>query len=99
MYIIGSTADTRAQEGSDIDILITFDGNTQQKKDLLTWLEGWSLCLDELNFRRTGYKAGGLLDVHLVSEEDLADTESMEAKLKIRVDAMKELALAGKIKE
>jgi predicted nucleotidyltransferase len=99
MYVVGSTIDASAQAGSDIDLLINFNGTKEQEKDLLTWLEGWSLSLDEMNFLRTGYKAGGLLDVHLVNDEELADLEKIGAKLKIRVEGMKELALSGKIIE
>jgi hypothetical protein len=99
LYVIGSTKDTTAQAGSDIDLLVNFSGTKNQEKDLRNWFEGWSLCLDEINFLRTGYKAGGLLDVHLVSDEELANIAKIEARLKISIDGMKELALAGKIHE
>jgi len=99
MYVVGSTKDTTAQAGSDIDVLINFSGNKNQQRDLLNWLEGWSLCLDEINFLRTGYKAGGLLDVHLVSDGDLDNPAKIEAALKISIDGMKELPLLGKIHE
>lgn len=71
-YVIGSTRDSTAFANSDIDILIHHRGNEEEKKKLITWLEGWSLCIDEVNCSRTGYRAGGLLDVHLVSDDDIA---------------------------
>ncbi len=91
IYILGSTSNTRAQEGSDIDLLINFDGSAKQKNDLINWLEGWSLCLDEMNYIKTGYKAGGLLDVHFVNDAELADRDKLEEKFNFDLDNMKEL--------
>ena len=45
-----------------------------QRRRLLTWLDGWSRCLSEVNFLRTGYRTDGLLDVHLVTDADIAHT-------------------------
>jgi hypothetical protein len=93
LHLVGSTQNTTAQAGSDIDLLINFSGTRTQKKDLLTWLEGWSLCLDEINFIRTGYKSGGLLDVHFISDEDLSDPTSLSQKLNLTIDGLRELPL------
>lgn len=94
IYLTGSTRTTTAQPGSDIDLLIDFVGNKTQKKELLNWLEGWSLCLDEMNFLRTGFKAGGLLDVDFISDEQLADEEYIISKYGRNKDGLKELPLA-----
>ncbi|HID39073.1 MAG TPA: pyruvate, phosphate dikinase, partial [Calditrichaeota bacterium] len=80
LYLLGSTHDSTAQAGSDIDLLVLFEGNEQQKRDLLNWLEGWSHCLDEINYIRTGFKAGGLLDVHLVDARDVTSKEDIFSK-------------------
>ena len=93
LHLAGSTQNTTAQAGSDIDLLINFSGTKSQKKDLLTWLEGWSLCMDEINFVRTGYKAGGLLDVHFVSDEELSYPALIAEKLNLNIDGLKELPL------
>jgi len=61
MYIIGSTKNASAGPSSDIDLLIHFQGDDQQRHDLSTWLEGWSLCLGEINYLRTGYVNPDLL--------------------------------------
>jgi hypothetical protein len=95
LHLIGSTQNTTAQAGSDIDLLVNFSGTRAQKKDLLTWLDGWSLCLDEINFIRTGYKAGGLLDVHFVTHEDLSDPASLSLKLNLSIDGLRELPLTS----
>jgi pyruvate, water dikinase len=96
IFILGSTSSTRAQEGSDIDLLINFTGSEDQKKDLETWLEGWSLCLDEINYLKTGYKAGGLLDIHYVTDKELKNKEKLSEKFSIDIENMKELKIQKK---
>jgi hypothetical protein len=49
--------------------------------------------LDEINFIRTGYKSGGLLDVHFISDEDLSDPTSLSQKLNLTIDGLRELPL------
>ncbi len=60
---------------------------------LETWLEGWSLCLDEMNFLRTGIRSGGLLDVHLVTDEDIAARSSYAVKIGNVTDAAWEIPI------
>lgn len=99
LYVIGSTVNCTAQAGSDIDLLVSFSGSEEQKEQLSKWLMGWSLCLDEFNFLRTGYKAGGLLDLHFVSDMDLEDLDSLESRLNVKTDNIRELMLADRLKE
>lgn len=80
-YLFGSTDSGTAGPGSDIDLLIHFQGSARQKAELATWLEGWSLCLDEMNYLKTGYRMGGLLDVHIVTDEDIASKNSFALKI------------------
>jgi hypothetical protein len=98
IYLAGSTQNTTAQAGSDIDILVNFTGNPEQQRDLKNWLDGWSLSLDELNFLRTGYKAGGILDIHYVSDQDLTDMKELSEKLQLPIDGITQLPL-GKNKK
>lgn len=93
LYVFGSTKNATAGPGSDIDLLIHFNGSEQQKKDLLTWLEGWDLCLCELNYLRTGYKLDKILDVHLVTDEDIARKTSFAIKIGAVTDAARPLPL------
>jgi len=87
LYVIGSAKNATAGPGSDIDLLIHFRGNDEQRRELERWLEGWSLCLDEMNYLRTGYRAGGLLDVHFVTDEDIAGRSSYSVKIGASTDA------------
>ncbi len=79
IYLAGSSAEKTAQPGSDIDLYIRFKGTDEQRRELESWLEGWSLCLDEINFRRTGFKSGRLLDIHFLKGEE--DTSKMKKLL------------------
>jgi hypothetical protein len=99
IFLIGSTVNATAQAGSDIDLLVNFYGSHAQKLELQNWLQGWSLCLDELNFMRTGYKAGGLLDVHYVTDEELEDLPALESLINVKIDNMRELMMANRFKE
>lgn len=96
MYVFGSTKAGTAGAHSDIDLLVHFRGNEQQKRDLLNWLDGWSKCLDELNYLKTGYRSGGLLDVHIVTDEDIEKRTSFAAKIDAVTDAARKLPL-GKV--
>jgi hypothetical protein len=95
-YVFGSTKNATAGLGSDIDILIHFRGTDRQREDLVTWLNGWSLCLDEINYLRTGYRTGGLLDVHIVTDEDIANKTSYAVKIGAVTDAARPLPLKRK---
>ena len=92
-YLFGSTKNATAKPSSDIDIMVHFDGSDEQKKALIHWLEGWSLTLAEMNYLRTGYKSDGLLDVHFVTDEDVAQKKGFAAKIDAITDPARLLAL------
>ena len=92
-YLIGSTKNATAGPGSNIDLLLHFSGNDKDKHDLLGWLEGWSLCLDEINYLRTGYRCGGLLAVHIITDEDIKSGSSYALKIDAVTDPAKEIPL------
>jgi pyruvate,water dikinase len=92
-YVFGSSNTATAGPESDIDLLIHFQGDDSQRKDLLTWLDGWSLSLAELNYQRTGYKTDGLLDIHLVTDEDIKNRTSYAIKIGAVSDAARPIAM------
>jgi pyruvate,water dikinase len=94
-YLIGSTKNATAGPASDIDILLHFQGTEQQESDLLLWLEGWSRCLSEINFLRTGYETDGLLDVHLVTDKDISEKSSYAVKIDAVTDPARKLSMKG----
>ncbi len=92
-YVLGSTKNATAGPGSDIDIMVHFRGTEGQRRDLCSWLDGWSRCLSEINFLRTGYRTPGLLDVHLVTDEEVAAKTSFTAKIGAISDPAREIPL------
>jgi pyruvate,water dikinase len=96
LYVLGSAKNATAGPSSDIDLLVHFRGNERQRADLVLWFEGWSLCLDEVNFLRTGCRTGGILDVHLVTDEDVAQRSSFAVKIGAATDAARLLPLRGR---
>ncbi len=92
-YLIGSTKNATAGPASDIDILLHFGGTERQREDLELWLEGWSRCLGEINFLRTGYRTDGLLDVHLVTDNDIAERSSFALKIDAITDPARKLPM------
>jgi predicted nucleotidyltransferase len=93
IYIIGSTKNATAGPQSDIDLMIHTRGTETQNKDLLTWLDGWSLSLAQINFQRTGLKSERLLDVHLITDDDIERGNSCAVKIGAVTDPARPLAL------
>jgi len=98
-YVFGSTKNASAGPGSDIDILIHFRGTARQQEDLISWLEGWSLALGRVNYLRTGYYAGGLLDVHIITDDDIKNKSSYAAKIGAVTDAARSLPVGGALED
>ncbi|MCJ7717531.1 MAG: nucleotidyltransferase domain-containing protein, partial [Anaerolineales bacterium] len=93
VYLIGSTKNATAGPKSDIDLLIHFDGSESQKKDLLIWLEGWSLSLSQTNFERTGYKTKSMLNSIFITDEDIKKRTSYALKIGAVTDAAMPLSV------
>ncbi|MBN1327576.1 MAG: nucleotidyltransferase domain-containing protein [Candidatus Cloacimonetes bacterium] len=91
VYLFGSTKNAQAGPASDIDLLIHFCGDEAQKRELKAWLEGWSLCLAEFNFLKTGYQTDGLLDYHFVTDDDICNQTSFAVKINAHTDGAHKL--------
>ncbi|HAK46548.1 MAG TPA: pyruvate, phosphate dikinase [Spirochaeta sp.] len=91
MYLIGSTKNANAGPMSDIDLLIHIEEGSNKKGMLSVWLDGWSRCLGRMNFLRTGYKTDQLLDVHYITDLDIAQKTSMAIKINAITDAARKL--------
>jgi len=95
-YVFGSTKNATAGASSDIDVLIHFAGTPRQREKLEDWLEGWSLCLDRINYLKTGYQSDGLLDVHIITDKDVEEKSSYAVKIGAATDAARELPMMKK---
>jgi predicted nucleotidyltransferase len=98
IYVFGSVKNATSGPESDIDVLIHFQGTDAQRKELLTWLEGWSLSLSQINYLRTGYKTDGLLDIHIVTDEDIEKRTSYAVKIGAATDAARPLTMGSDLK-
>ena len=99
IYIFGSVNNATAGPESDIDLLVHFQGTEIQREDLLLWLDGWNCSLSELNYQRTGYKISTLLDVHLVTDEDVHNRSSFASKIGAISDAARPLTMGKRRKK
>ena len=73
VYLFGTVFNETAGPNSDIDLLIHFEGNEEQKKELNTWFEGWNHCLSQINYNRSGYYIEKFLDITYISERHFKD--------------------------
>jgi hypothetical protein len=94
-YVFGSTKNGTAGPGSDIDLLLHVAPPDARRDALAAWLDGWSRALAEMNELRTGYASEGLLDVHYVTDDDIARATSYAAKIGAVTDAARELPLGS----
>ncbi|HSD66423.1 MAG TPA: nucleotidyltransferase domain-containing protein, partial [Vicinamibacteria bacterium] len=75
-YVFGSTKNGTAGPASDLDLLLHVEADGPRRRELALWLDGWSQSLAEANYLRTGYRTDGLLDVHYVTDSDIAGGEN-----------------------
>ncbi|MBN1769629.1 MAG: nucleotidyltransferase domain-containing protein [Deltaproteobacteria bacterium] len=97
VYVFGSTKNATAGPGSDIDLLVHVRGGDVRREALVNWLDGWSLCLAEMNYRRCGYRTDRLLDVHIITDDDIARRDSFAIKIGAITDAARPLQLGGRV--
>ncbi len=93
LYVFGSTKNASAGPASDIDLLVHFRGEQNQREMMEAWFQGWSLSLAETNFMQTGYKSEGLLDVHIITDEDIEKKTSWATKIGAVTDAARPLTI------
>ena len=76
-YIIGSTKTATAGPGSDIDLLVHFEGDADQKNMLESWVDGWRRSVSFINYERPCYKVNGsLIDLHIITDNDIKEGSS-----------------------
>ena len=61
----------------------------------MLWLEGWSRCLAEMNFLRTGFRSEGLLEVHLITDKDIAERSTYAVKIDAVTDPARRLPMSN----
>ncbi len=96
MYWIDTSDGGEGDPSSPIRMVVHFAGNGRQRKELETWLQGWSLSLAEMNYYRTGFHADGLLDVQILTDERIRGERDVADRLKVGADVVRELPLGPK---
>ena len=91
LYLIGSAKHETGGAGSDIDLLVHMRGTDRQRADLELWMEAWSQALAEMNYLRSGQKVDGLVDAHIITDEDIARGDSYASKIDAPTDPAKKL--------
>ena len=99
VYVRGSTKNGTAGANADIDLLVHFRGTPEMRRDLGLWLEGWSLCLTEMNFLRTGTRVDGILDVEIVTDEEIQRQTGHAGKIGAVTDAARPLLMKKRPQE
>ncbi len=79
-----------------IKLVIHFAGTGRQRKELETWLNGWSLSLAEMNYFRTGFHSDGLLDVQILTDEKIRGERDVAERVQVGADIVRELPLGAK---
>ncbi len=93
IWLVGSVRNGTAGPASDIDLIFQISEAGVPRPELLAWLQGWSVCLSEMNFLRTGVRTEGLLDAHFVSAEDVGSGKNVAVKIGAVTDAARPLAM------
>lgn len=82
VYICGSTKEATAGPASDIDLIIHLQERESDRELLKNYIEGWGLCLSELNYSRTGHKVDrSLIDLHIIDDEDFKNKTSFASMI------------------
>lgn len=93
VYVFGSTKNAASGPESDIDLIVHIDKENCNTNELKLWFEGWSLCLSEINYLRTGFRKDNILDIYLVTDEDVLNRTGYAAKINAITDAAKRLKM------
>jgi pyruvate,water dikinase len=96
VYLVNGNESGEVNPDSPIRLVIHFTGGGRQRKELETWLQGWSLSLAEMNYFRTGFHSEGLLDVHFLTDEKIHGEKNVAARIKAPSDSVRELPLGTK---
>jgi hypothetical protein len=95
VYLYGSVKNGTAGPGSDIDLLVHFAGDEDQRRRLDAWFRGWGQALGEMNYSRTGVRMENVLDVTYVSDAEVAAGDGLAAKIGAVTDAARLLAFSS----
>ncbi|HOW85538.1 MAG TPA: PEP/pyruvate-binding domain-containing protein [Candidatus Aminicenantes bacterium] len=97
VYYVEPSDGDEADPASPLRLVIHVLGGARQRKELETWLQGWSLSLAEMNYFRTGFHSDGLLDVRFLTDERVHGEKDVAARINALSNAVHELPLRPRI--
>jgi len=99
VYLIDASDGGEVDPGDPIRMVFHFLGGARQRKELETWLHGWSLSLAEMNYYRTGFHSDGLLEVTFLTDEKVRGEKDVAERLKVGSDVVRGLPLGPRASE
>jgi len=81
LYLFGSAKNATSGPSSDIDLLVHFRGGDMERSRLEAYLRGWDHSLVIENRMRTGIDMGSMLDIHIVTDEDIRSGQSYAVRI------------------
>lgn len=73
IYLFGTVFNNSASANSDIDMLVISDNIELTRGEFFTWLDGWNQALSQVNFHKYGIHINKMIDLHIVSSEEISD--------------------------
>jgi pyruvate,water dikinase len=96
IYVVDTSDGEEVNPADPIRLIVHFTGGGRQRKELESWLQGWSLSLAEMDYFRTGFHSDGLLDVHYLTDEKVRGEREVAARIGVGAEAVRELPLGPK---
>ncbi len=93
IYLFGTVFHKSASPGSDIDLLVHYDGKPENLEKLKIWFDAWNLSLSEMIFNQTGLRLNHFLDVIYITNDDLLENEYYADLIDISKNNSKKLKL------
>jgi pyruvate,water dikinase len=96
IYVVDTSGGEEINPADPIRLIVHFTGSGRQRKELETWMQGWSLSLAEMNYFRTGFQSDGLLDIYYLTDEKVHGEREVAARIRVSADAVRQLPLGPK---
>jgi pyruvate, water dikinase len=81
IYLLGSVKNAQSGPASDIDMMIHTNPDNPFLDEIKQFMKCWGLCLSELNAFLTGEKIDEMLDIHFISDKDIAEKNSFTSMI------------------
>lgn len=95
IYLFDGANTGKTGIGSKIGLLVHVDEDMAKTDELRQWLDGWSLALAKITFLQTGHDTDRLLDIHLITDRDMARGGSFASRINAPANPAIPLRLRG----